>query len=145
MRTKGWLVGAAVVFACTTAFASDDTDVTLARMTKTSRSVRDLLRTARKRGTDRQVKCVDESLSRVDVATRAARGQANEERAAEARGDAAAAHMARLKIAELAEAVRLAARDANRCLPPPPPPPKVVLGTVVKVSVDPSIPPDANQ
>lgn len=144
MTSHRWLLGAAIVFACSTAFAADDLDATLARMTRTSKSVRELLRTARKKGTEAQVKCVDESLSRVDVATRAARVQVTEARAAEGRGDPAAARMARQRVEELAEAVRLASRDAIRCLPPPPPRPKVLLGTVVKVTVDPAIPPDTN-
>lgn len=148
MRIHRWLLGAAIVFACSApsaGFASDDTDATLVRMAKTSKSVRELLRTARKRGTEQQIKCVDESLSRVDVASREARVKANEARAAEARGDAATARLAKQRIGELSEAVRLASRDANRCLPPPPPPPKVLLGTVVKVSVDPSIPPESDR
>jgi hypothetical protein len=142
MKTSRWLLGAAVVFACSTAFAADDLDATLGQMSKTSRSVRELLRTARKRGTEPQIKCVDESLSRVDVATREARAKAADARAAESRGDAVAARRAKLRIGELSEAVRLASRAANRCMPPPPPPPKVLLGTVVKVTVDPVIPPE---
>lgn len=146
MRTTGWLLGAAIVFlACSARAANDDLDATLASMTKTSKSVRELLRTARKMGTEAQVKCVDESLSRVDVASREARSKATEARAAASRGDAAAARVAKQRIGELAEAVRLASRDANRCMPPPPPPPKVLLGTVVKVTVDPALPPDSTQ
>lgn len=145
MRSKGWLLGAAAVFfACSTALAADDYDVTLTRMTKTSKSVRELLRKARKNGTEQQVRCVDESLSRVDVATREARAKVGELRAAQARGDAASARDAQRRIAELDAAVRIASRDANKCLPPPPPPPKVLLGTVVKVTVDPTIPPETN-
>jgi hypothetical protein len=140
MRKGRWLLGAAIVFACANASASDETDVTLARMAKTSKSVRDLLRTARTRGTETQIKCVDESLSRVDVATREARAKAGEARAANARGDDATARAARQRVGELAETVRFASRDAERCMPPPAPPPKILLGTVVKVSIDPSIP-----
>jgi hypothetical protein len=146
MRTQGWLLGAAIVFlSCSAGAATDDLDATLTSMTKTSKSVRELLRTARKKGTEAQVKCVDESLSRVDVASREARSKATEARAAESRGDSAAARSAKQRISDLAVAVRLASRDANRCMPPPPPPPKVLLGTVVKVTVDPIIPPDQNQ
>jgi hypothetical protein len=145
MKPKGWLLGAAIVFLSGSAFAADDFDVTLVRMTKTSRSVRELLRKTRKSGSEQQIKCVDESLSRVDVAAREARTKIGEARAAEARGDAPAARAAKRRIGELDEAVRLASRDANRCVPPPPPPPRVLLGTVVKVTVDPIIPPDPNQ
>jgi septal ring factor EnvC (AmiA/AmiB activator) len=145
MKSRRWLLGAAIVFASSTAFAADDLDATLGQMTKTSRSVRELLRTTRKRGTEQQIKCVDESLSRVDVAAREARAKAADARAADARGDSAAARAAKQRIGELAAAVRLASRDANRCVPPPPPPPKVLLGTVVKVTVDPTLPPDTSQ
>jgi hypothetical protein len=145
MRPKGWLLGAAIVFACGTAFAADEMDETLARMTKTSKSVRELLRTARKRGTEQQIKCVDESLSRVDVASREARAKVNDARAAQARGDEAGLRDAKRRIVELDLAVRLASRDANKCMPPPAPPPKVLLGTVVKMTVDPIIPPERGQ
>lgn len=144
MRSKGWLLGAAIVFACGTAFAADDYDVTLTRMAKTSKSVRELLRKTRKSGTEAQVRCVDESLSRVDVAAREARTKVGELRAAQARGDGPAVRDAQRRITELDIAVRLASRDANKCLPPPAPPPKVLLGTVVKVTVDPTIPPESN-
>ena len=145
MKPNGWLLGAAIVFLSGSAFAADDFDITLARMTKTSRSVRDLLRKTRKSGSEQQIKCVDESLSRVDVATREARTKVGEARAADARGDALASRDAKRRIVELDIAVRLASRDASKCMPPPPPPPKVLLGTVVKVTVDPIIPPDPNQ
>lgn len=115
-------------------------DAAIARMRETSRSVRDLLRSARKRGTKQQVACVDEALSRVDVATRAAREQAIEARAAEQRGDAEGAQAARKQVARLAEVARLAATEGRKCMPPPAPPPKVLLGTVVRVVIDPSIP-----
>lgn len=118
-----------------------DVDAAVARMRETSRSVRDLLRKARKRGTKQQIACVDEALSRVDVATRAAREQAAELRAAEQRGDAGGANAARAQIARLGEAVRLASAEGRKCMPPPAPPPKVLLGTVVKVEIDSSIPP----
>lgn len=145
MKTPGWLLGAAIVFLSGSAVAAnDDVDLTLARMAKTSKSVRELLRTTRKRGTEQQIKCLDESLSRVDVASREARAKATEARAAESRGDAVAARHAKHRIGELAEAVRLASRDANQCVPPTPPP-KVLLGTVVKVTVDPVIPREQNQ
>lgn len=142
MRPSRWLFGAALVFACGNALAADEMDTTLAQMAKTSKSVRELLRTVRKRGTERQIKCVDESLSRVDVASREARTKVNDARAAQARGDDPALRDAKRRIAELTIAVRLASRDANMCMPPPPPPPRVLLGTVVKMTVDPSIPPE---
>lgn len=145
MNPRGWLLGAAIVFLSGSALAADDFDMTLARMTKTSKSVRELLRKTRKNGTEQQIRCVDESLSRVDVASREARTKVSEARAADARGDGTASRDAKRRIAELDIAVRLASRDANRCLPPPPPAPKVLLGTVVKVTVDPIIPPDTNQ
>ena len=145
MNSKGWLLGAAIVFACSSAFAADDYDVTLTRMAKTSKSVRELLRKTRKSGTEQQVRCVDESLSRVDVAAREARTKVGELRAAQARGDEPVVRDTQRRIAELDAAVRLASRDANKCVPPPPPPAKVLLGTVVKVTVDRSLPPDTTQ
>ncbi len=131
----------ALVVPARAAERATDVDAAVARMHETSRSVRDLLRTARKRGTKEQIACVDEALSRVDVATRAAREQAAELRAAEQRGDAGGANAARAQIARLGEAVRLASAAGRKCMPPPAPPPKVLLGTVVKVEIDSSIPP----
>lgn len=130
-----------MVLSWTTLAGAAEEDRTIAQMKETSRTVRDLLRKTRKSGTKEAVACVDEALSRVDVATRSAVSQAKEARAADDRGDADGAAQARRRIAELRFVVTLAAKDARACTPPPPPPPKVLLGTVVKVTVDPAIPP----
>jgi hypothetical protein len=114
-------------------------DATMGRMTTASRRVRDMLRDARKRGTRRQVACVDDALSRADVARRAARTQASEALAAYERSDLTSARAARARVVELDEAQRLAVRDGAACLPRPVAE-RVTPGTVVHVVVDPAIP-----
>lgn len=112
----------------------------LSHMSTTSRHVRDLLRATRNGGSPRQVACVDEGLSRADVALRMARAATEESLLAYGRSDLATARVARHRVAELAGYQRIAARDASVCKPnvlasirtPP-------TGTRVEVSVDPHI------
>jgi hypothetical protein len=114
---------------------------TVARMTSASRHVREMLRDARKRGTKRQIACLDEALSRADVASRTAREQMSESLASYARSDLAAARSARARVAELDEAQRLAVRDGGACVPKPATE-TIVPGTFVRVTIDPNIPPE---
>ena len=113
---------------------------TLAGMTSASRQVREMLREARRRGVKPEVLCLDETLSRADVARRSARVQAAEALDAYVRSDVALARVARHRVAELAAVQRIAVRDANVCVPHPavekPPP-----GTFVRITIDPSIAP----
>lgn len=121
------------------ALARAELDATLARMTAASRRVRDMLRVARKHGTKRQVVCLDEALSRTDVAHRAAREQALDAVAAYTRSDVTSARAARTRVLELDEAQRLALRDGVACAPRVVASP-VMPGTTVRVIVDPNIP-----
>lgn len=117
-------------------------ETTLAEMRVTSVRVRDQLRLTRKRGTKQQVTCVDEALSRADVALRHARGLGDEILAAYGRGDGVAARAARGRLAELRELPRFASRQATKCAPGASSPVNLVLTntTTVKVDVDPRIP-----
>ncbi len=118
----------------------------IARMQSTSHYVRDLLRDARRRGVPRQIACADEALSRADVAHRSARAQESEALASYARNDLASARAARVRIAELEEAQRLAARDGTACLPQSPNIARSSMKseptTLVRLVIDPKIPPE---
>ena len=117
-------------------------DVTLSQMRARSLHVRDELRLTRKRGTKAQVTCVDEALSRSDVALRRARELGDEILAALTRGDGDAARAARGRLVELDESQRVAGADAYRCTPKPLSPAQLALGnaTTVKLEIDPRIP-----
>jgi len=120
--------------------ARAELDSVIGSMRATSRRVRELLRSTRLRGTKAQIACVDEALSRSDVALRTAREAAEVAAAAHARGDLDAARDAERRVAELREAARLAARDGARCAVDAP---KVVAQpgvTTVKVSWGPTAP-----
>jgi hypothetical protein len=120
--------------------ARDEIDATLAQMKVVSRRVRDELRDARKHGSSTQVTCLDEALSRADVALRSARTAGDDALAAYARGDLDDARAARHRVAELREHQRIAARDGAACTPRKP----VIVamqGTTVRVVVDPKIAP----
>ncbi|MDB4933985.1 MAG: hypothetical protein JWP87_957 [Labilithrix sp.] len=119
--------------------ARTEIGTTLAQMRASSLRVRDHLRLTRKRGTRAQITCVDEALSRSDVALRRARDLADETLAAYGRNDFVAARLARHNLAELREAQRLTAIDATKCTPAPPPPIAIPQGTTVKLEVDPRI------
>lgn len=117
-------------------------EVTLSQMRVRSLHVRDELRLTRRRGTKAQVTCVDEALSRSDVALRHARELGDEILAAFARGDGDAARAARGRLAELDESQRVAGAEAYRCTPKPLSMAQLALGntTTVKVDIDPRIP-----
>jgi hypothetical protein len=112
---------------------------TIEQMTATSRRVRDMLRDARRRGTRQQKTCLDETMSRSDVALRNARELGAEALAAYGRGDTDVARDTRRRVAEWREAQRVAVRDGTACAPAAP-----KLGTqatTVKVIIDPGIAP----
>ena len=114
---------------------------TLAEMRVASLRVRDHLRLTRKRGTKQQVACVDEALSRADVALRRARVLGDEILAAYARGDRDTARAARGRLAELRDLERFASRQATKCTTTTAPAVQLMrTNTVtVKVDVDPNI------
>lgn len=123
--------------------AQTQIDTTLAEMRVASLRVRDQLRLTRKRGTKQQVTCVDEALSRADVALRHARALADEILEAFARGDGDAARSARGQLGELRAVQRFASVQATKCTPRPTAPPVTLVSTnvtTVKVDVDPRIP-----
>jgi hypothetical protein len=115
-------------------------EATLAQMRATSLRVRDQLRTTRRRGTKQQITCVDEALSRSDVALRRARETGDETLASYARGDIDRARAARARLVEIKEAQRLAASQGTSCAPAP-----VQLAangvTTVKLEIDAKLPP----
>jgi hypothetical protein len=117
-------------------------ELTLSQMRVRSLHVRDELRLTRKRGTKVQVTCVDEALSRSDVALRRARELGDEILAALTRSDGDAARAARGRLVELVESQRVAGADAYRCTPRPLSQAQLALGnaTTVKVDIDPRIP-----
>lgn len=125
------------------ATARADVDGTLGTMSRTALRVRDMLRDTRRNGTKAQIACLDESLSRADVALRRARESGARSLAGYDRGDVELARAERRRVLEWREAQRLAARDASVCVPNP-------LGgaglgakrtaTRVTLSVDPTLP-----
>ena len=88
-----------------------------AEMRVTSLRVRDQLRLTRKRGTRRQVMCVDEALSRADVGLRHARALGDEMLAAHARGDVDSVRLALGQLEELRSLTRFASEQATKCAP----------------------------
>lgn len=119
-------------------------EASLAQMRATSLRVRDQLRVTRRRGTKQQITCVDEALSRSDVALRRAREAGDEALAAYARGDVLAARAARVRLAEIKEAQRLAAADGSSCAARPANTIALLAQpgvTTVKLEVDPRLPP----
>ena len=117
--------------------ARADIGATLGQMRMTSLRVRDQLRTARKRGTRAQISCVDEALSRSDVALRRAREASDAALGAYGRGDLDTARPARRRLMEAYFAQTLAAKDGASCAPSPV---QVAAGTTtVKLEIDPRI------
>jgi hypothetical protein len=120
--------------------AKSEIEATLAQMRTVSLRVRDDLRATRRRGTKAQITCVDQALSRADVATRRVRETGDEMLAAYGRGEIDLARAARRRVVEIRESQRVAARDGASCSAARGPigqqPP-----TTVKVDVDPRIPP----
>jgi hypothetical protein len=117
-------------------------DTTLAEMRVASLRVRDQLRLTRKRGTKRQVMCVDEALSRADVALRRARALGDEIFTAYGRGDGDEARAARGRLGELRELERFASLQATKCTPSASQAVNLVSTntTTVKLDIDPRIP-----
>ena len=95
--------------------AREQIEVTLVGMRALSLRVRDDLRLARRRGTKVQIACVDQALSRADVATRRARETGAEILAAYQRGDVERARAARRRILELKAFQARAGRDGAAC------------------------------
>ena len=119
-----------------------EVESTLGQMRATSLRVRDQLRTARKRGTKQQITCVDQSLSRSDVALRRARETGDEVLGAYARGDVDGARAARHRLLEIRQAQRLAAAEGTSCTPGAAVAQAPVPGaTTVKLQIDPKIAP----
>jgi hypothetical protein len=104
-----------------------------ASMQSHAKEVRDLLRVSRRRGSRAQIACVDESLSRVDVALRNATVAQRGAEAAWDKGDRGTGRALGRRVDELARASQLARATARGCAP------HVVLateGTKVTVTVD---------
>lgn len=116
-------------------------DASLAQMRATSLRVREQLRAARKRGTAHQIACVDEALSRSDVALRRAREHGDEAMAAYGRGDVDAARAALRRVAEVKESQRSAAATGTSCAPGAVVRPMPNGTTTVTLQVSPTIAP----
>lgn len=97
--------------------ARREIQVTLAQMRTAAVRVRDDLRATRRRGTRAQIRCVDEALSRADVALRHARELADDITSAYDADNLEQARGARRRLAELQEAQRQAAMLAATCAP----------------------------
>lgn len=117
--------------------ARSEIEGTIAGMRGRAQWVRGLLRDARRRGTSAQIACLDEALSRADVAVRRARENGDASIAAYADGHVDVAREQRRHVVEHHQAQVAAARDALACAPP-----RSVASnaTTVKVDVDPKIP-----
>ena len=104
--------------------------------------VRDQLRVTRRRGTRAQITCVDEALSRTDVALRHARVLGDEILGAYGRGDGEAGRAARGRLAELRALQRFASVQATKCTPSASQNVQLALvdTTTLTVTVDPRIP-----
>jgi hypothetical protein len=120
--------------------ARADIGATMAQMRTRSLRVRDQLRATRKHGTKAQITCVDEALSRSDVALRRAREASDEALGAYGRRDLDAARASRRRLMEIHFAQTLAAKDGASCAPA-----RVhvanVGATTVKLEIDPKIAP----
>ncbi len=131
MRTRIAVLAlaSAAVFASTSAWGEEGSvanevaatrfqvDAALVQMRATSFRVREQLRTARKGGTAPQISCVDEALSRSDVAIRRARELGGEAVAASGRGEVDEARAILRRLAETKEIQRVAAATATSCAP----------------------------
>lgn len=92
-------------------------EATLAQMRAVSRRVRAELRVTRRRGTTRQITCVDEALSRSNAALRRGRDLGVAIRAAYGREDLEAARGGRRRLVELSAYQRQAATSGAACSP----------------------------
>jgi hypothetical protein len=131
-------IGVAIAPPVEVAQARSEIDSTLAQMKAVSLRVREDLRVTRKRGTKVQIACVDEALSRADVATRRARETGDVTLAAYARGEVDVARAARHRLGEIRHSQSLAARDGASCSASGRA--VVASSTTVKMDVDPRIP-----
>ncbi len=111
-------------------------------MDATSDHVRQLLRRARAQRATRGVGCLDEALSRVDVALRVGREEARAAREAAHDGDDVEAQRHLARVARLRDMSRSAAAMGQICAAGPEFLP-YVEGTTVRVIVDPLIAPVA--
>jgi hypothetical protein len=119
--------------------AASQAEALVVAMDASSEHMRHLLRSARLQKWSRGIGCLDEALSRVDVALRAARDEARGARDAAREGEAelARAHLAR--VVRLREMARAAAAGGQMCAAGPELQP--FEGTSVRVIVDPRIAP----
>ena len=118
--------------------ARAEIDSVLGEMRATSQRVRDQLRATRLRGSREQITCVNESLSRADVALRTAKESADTSLKAYVENDLWVARDSRRKMREWRDAQRIAARDGFACSASSLP---VKSGTTtVTMTVDPKIP-----
>lgn len=115
-------------------------DRQVAAMDATSEQVRQLLRKARAQKSTRGVACLDEALTRVDVALRTGREEARLTREALRAGDARMADVHFARVMRLHEMSRSAASIGRACAAGPEALP-VVEGTTVRVVVDENIVP----
>lgn len=119
--------------------ARADIDATIVQMRAISLRVRDQLRATRKRGTRAQITCVDQALSRSDVAFRRARETSDEALGAYGRGDLDTGRASRRRLAEIRYSQSIAANEGASCAPLPL---QVATAgsTTVKLDIDPKIP-----
>jgi hypothetical protein len=90
-------------------------DATLVDMRVVSLRVRDDLRITRRRGTQAQITCVDQALSRADVALRRGRETGEDVLASYRRGELERARAARSRLHEIRDLQRHAAREGAAC------------------------------
>ena len=121
--------------------ARSQVEAALVQMRATSFRVREQLRTARKRGTPPQITCVDEALSRSDVAFRRARELGDEATAAYGRGEVFEARAVLRRLAETKEMQRVAAATATSCTPNTVVLPTPTNTTTVRLEISKSIAP----
>ena len=121
--------------------ARSQVEAALVQMRATSFRVREQLRTARKRGTPPQITCVDEALSRSDVAFRRARELGDEATAAYGRGEVYEARAVLRRLAETKEMQRVAAATATSCTPNTVVLPTPTNTTTVRLEISKSIAP----
>jgi hypothetical protein len=122
--------------------ARAEIEATVAQMGSVALRVRDQLRAARRRGKKSQIACVDEALSRADVAVRRARTAGDEALAAYGRSDVPAARDSLRLLREIKESQRIAA-EGVKCAAPPPRVARAAIVpnvTTVKLEIDPKIP-----
>ena len=101
----------------------------IATLEGTSAQVRTLLRRARARGIRGEIACVDEGLSRADVAMRNAREDAAAAQNAYAQGNVVDARKANDRVTRARDNARIAASAASACIQPP----ERTSGTQVRV------------